>query len=90
MENRVEFISYDGEYPTLCRGTLLVKIKETKYELKNALRSTGRVWFDKGWDDHVERGKWEVILPKTLEKFRKEIEGEVNANIPQGCCGGCV
>ena len=31
MKHNVEFISYDGEYPCLCMGTLLVKIDGQQY-----------------------------------------------------------
>ena len=31
MKHNVEFISYDGEYPCLCSGTLLVKIDGQQY-----------------------------------------------------------
>jgi len=31
MKHNVEFISYDGKYPCLCMGTLLVKIDGQQY-----------------------------------------------------------
>ena len=41
MKHNVEFISYDGEYPCLCMGTLLVKIdgKQYAFGLENSIFS---------------------------------------------------
>lgn len=56
MAERVEFISYDGEYPNLCRGTLALKINGKKVVFNNCLSSGGRVWFDEEWHEHIETG----------------------------------
>lgn len=95
--NRVEFVSYDGEYPNLCSGTLILKVEGVNVEMpKYCLRSCGRVWFEKvegGLDEHVESGAWKIDsywMPEFLKPFTEEMEAVINANIPQGCCGGCV
>lgn len=87
----VEFVSYDGAYPNLCSGILVLKINGVERKLSHCLSSGGSVWFDGDWDEHVESGAWSVYdLPEDLKPLRKEIEECVNENIPYGCCGGCV
>ena len=59
--------------------------------MTNVLISGGKVWFDENMNEHVEEGDWIVEnLPEKFEPYRKEIEEVVNANVPKGCCGGCV
>ena len=86
----VEFISYDGSYPNLCRGTLAIEIDGVIHELENCLSSGGNVWFDDDWSEHVDSGEWSVSVPEELMKYTSEIEKLVNENIQLGCCGGCV
>lgn len=85
----VKFISYDGAFPNLCSGELVLEIdgvRRNDFELC----SGGCVWFDDNWEDHVESGPWTVCVPKDLEGLKEEITRLVNENIPWGCCGGCV
>lgn len=87
----VEFVSYDGAYPNLCSGQLVLKINGQMREFsRHCLQSGGTVWFDNDWDEHIENGSWSIDLPEDLEPLRKEIEECINENIPHGCCGGCV
>ena len=87
----VEFISYDGEYPNLCRGILMLNIDGETVEFpKYCMRSGGSVWFDDEWNEHVECGKWSVDVPEKYAHLQKEIEDCVNANVACGCCGGCI
>lgn len=91
----VEFVSYDGRYPNLCAGTLVIKVNGKEYTFpKHSLVSGGAVWFDGDWGDHVESGAWFVEIPEELVEelapYAKEIEACVNENVPHGCCGGCV
>ena len=93
MAKRVEFISYDGKYPNLCRGTLVLKINNKTVKFDNCLRSGGRVWFDDDWDEHVETGRWSVYSDEIPEEYKhliEEITDVVNDNVECGCCGGCV
>lgn len=86
----VEFVSYDGAYPNLCSGQLVLKINGLVRTFpRYCLHSGGSVWFD-GRDDHIETGCWSIDLPEDLEPLRKEIEECINENIPYGCCGGCT
>ncbi len=42
----VEFVSYNGGFPNLCRGTLVVKVNGEEVSLKNYLCSGGQCGFD--------------------------------------------
>ena len=88
----VEFVSYDGKYPNLCNGRLILRINGVVVDFgKYCLISGGRVCFDSDWCEHVSSGAWEVInIPEGYERYVKEITEVVNENIPWGCCGGCV
>lgn len=85
----IKFISYDGRYPNLCSGTLVLEIDGVIRTDFN-LCSGGRVWFDADWCEHVESGPWAVEVPDDLKHLRHEIEDVVNNNVLWGCCGGCV
>lgn len=88
----VEFVSYDGEYPSLCSGTLVLKINgEIRIMPSCCLSSGGSVSFDEDWNEIVTQGRWDISsLPEDLEPLRDEIVDCINENIPYGCCGGCV
>lgn len=90
MSGNVEFVSYNGKYPNLCRGELVLRIDGKKVNLGTCLTSGGNVWFDEEWCDHAEEGKWSVDVPKEYEKYSEEITEVVNENVPWGCCGGCL
>lgn len=64
-------VEYDGSYPTTCMGTLVIKIDGEKvYEKQYCCSSSGSVWFDDDWDEHVDTGtlRWEE---DEVVKFRK-------------------
>lgn len=94
----VKRIEYDGAYPNLCSGTLKVvtsmglPLVEKVWEFNRCLHSGGRVWFDGDWMEHVECGPWDIDpWPEGFpEELKQAVVDMVNANIPQGCCGGCV
>lgn len=87
----IRFISYDGKYPNLCRGTLVLEKDGKQYQLQRCLRSGGSVYLDEQYNATVTTGSWMVVnLPKELEPFHDEIEQLVNDNVEHGCCGGCV
>jgi hypothetical protein len=86
-------ISYNGKYPCLCSGKLVVEIDGKIWDFGDyCLESGGRVWFDKDWRDHVEEGRWNVHnWPEGFPVELKEaVIDAVNAEVPHGCCGGCV
>lgn len=83
----VEFVSYDGEFPNLCAGTLILRIngEERKFP-PHSLISGGCILSDY----EVEEGEWSVEIPEDLVQYEKEITECVNDNVPWGCCGGCI
>lgn len=90
----VEFVSYDGRYPCLCYGTLVLRIDGKKVTLPSGcLISGGLVTFDDDWCEEVFDGPWSVDpteVPIEYHDRLEEIKECVNANVPWGCCGGCV
>lgn len=101
----IKFISYDGEFPCLCYGTLVLEIDGVVYtfgylgsnNIPNSYErfwtSGGSVWFDGDWEDHVEQGEWKLVaenLPDFLKPYGKKLIKLFNERVPYGCCGGCV
>lgn len=92
----IKFISYDGKWPTLCMGTLVVEKDGKQYSMKYVLESGGSCGFNKDYSEsYIYKDKWSVCkndLPKELQNDVdvKEITELVNENIPYGCCGGCL
>jgi hypothetical protein len=87
----VEFVSYNGAWPNLCSGTLVLRIDGEDVTFpKYCMRTGGRVWFDKHYNGYVEHGKWSVDIPEKYANLKDEIEYCVNKNVRQGCCGGCL
>jgi len=87
-------IIYDGEYPNLCSGTLIVYIKKERWEFTpGCLESGGHICSD-NLNMWAEKGKWE--LNKWPEGFpdndalKMLILDIINEEIPHGCCGGCI
>lgn len=86
----VEFVSYNGEYPNLCSGTLTVKIDGEKIEIPPwYISSGGCVTYNNG-DFDIEYGAWKVDVPESLLEYQEEIEQVMNENVQFGCCGGCI
>lgn len=87
----VEFVSYDGDYPNLCSGTLVLCIDGEEVAFpKYCMHSNGEVWFDEHGNGCVEQGKWSVDIPEQYVDLKDEIERCVNENVEHGCCGGCI
>ncbi len=85
-------VEYDGGYPATCMGTLKIVVDGKElYKKMYSCSSTGSVWFDDGWNEHVERG--ELIWNKEdASNFSKEIQEAVRRKLSEYevCCGGCV
>jgi hypothetical protein len=86
-------IQYDGAYPNLCSGNLIVTIDSKQWIFPPyCLSSGGSVSFDDDWNEEVTDGDWSIReWPDNFpEKFKENIVDAVNEHIPHGCCGGCV
>lgn len=102
----IEFVSYDGRFPCLCMGTLVLKIdgveakfhysfnNKNKGEYSDFWTSGGHVSFDEDWNEDVSTGEWSFSptpsFPEELKAIGAELIAVFNENVPYGCCGGCV
>lgn len=87
----VEFISYNGDYPNLCSGKLVLKINGEIVEFSGC----DRFWTSGGgcdfFDDSVTCQPWELTeVPAEFEEYKEEMIKVFNENVPYGCCGGCI
>ncbi len=86
-------IKYDGAYPNLCRGTLIVIIEDKEWVFPDyCLESGGCICRSEDWDMWAESGKWNINeYPDGFPEELKEVVLEaVNEQIGWGCCGGCI
>lgn len=87
---KLTFVSYNGKYPNLCRGDLVLAIDGKPIRFPSyCLNSTGGIC---GNLDDTYDGPWEITdypddFPEELKAAAVEL---VNDNIPRGCCGGCI
>lgn len=90
----VEFVSYDGKYPNLCSGNLVLKVNDKEYKFPQyCLSSNGSAYFTNNYSDsHVTSGPWSIrSWPDDFPDGAKiEAEKVVNENVRHGCCGGCL
>lgn len=42
----IQFISYDGKYPNLCKGKLTLKVENDIVDFIDVLETNGRSYFD--------------------------------------------
>ena len=88
----IEFVSYDGDYPNLCRGTLKLRVEGEEICVSRSLISGGECWC--GATCYATQGDWVVDFsrfPLELNDIEKKIVTElVNKNVEHGCCGGCI
>lgn len=95
QETLVKFVSYDGRYPSLCFGTLVLEIDGKKVTFGE--KGYGRFWESSGSvslsSGSVTTGDWIIDiadLPDEYKKYAEEIDRVFNANVRHGCCGGCL
>ena len=90
----IKFVSYDGKYPTLCKGTLTISIDGDEISEFNCLISGGYIRSYR--EEDIVKGKWSINWDKAFnfmffsDEEKKLITDLVNANVPFGCCGGCI
>ena len=106
QKDRVEFVSYTGEWPNLCTGVLSLIIDD---KLVHFGHDYVKDWrdddnFDAFWvsggsvslhndNCRVKTGEWTIyrdLLPEKYRDLANDIDKVFNENIPFGCCGGCV
>lgn len=104
IEDRIKFVSYDGEYPCLCMGNLTLEVdgEEIGFGMDRKLpkfwTSGGSVSFDEDWNEMVCQGDWywfasereEKELPEVIVQNKDFVMELFNEHVPAGCCGGCV
>jgi hypothetical protein len=93
MKKRLKFVSYNGAYPNLCRGKLIMELDGNKIIFPEyCLSSGGSVSFTDDWEEIVTKGEWSIdSFPENFpEELKQEAENLVNENINFGCCGGCI
>lgn len=98
----IEFVSYDGEWPNLCRGELKIKNNGVVIEFQSGfLNSGGSAEFNSDYSEsYIFKGAWylssnykEYLKDKSIkfiENELEELEKIVNDNVKLGCCGGCL
>ena len=86
-------ISYNGSYPNLCSGRLIVYIDDVKYIFPQYCMTSGGCVYknDEGYYQ-TDEGEWEISeWPEDFpEHLKKIVLDKVNEEIPWGCCGGCI
>ena len=85
-------VEYDGCYPNTCRGTLTIYINDNEvYKASGKCTSTGSIWFDNDWEEHVEEGEL-IWAHSEAEMFDEDVQQAVRDKLSQFhvCCGGCV
>lgn len=85
-------IEYNGKYPNLCSGELIVHIADKTWNFGAALSTGGSVWIDSEFDGHVEEGPWTLTdYPDDFpEEYLEALLETINNTLPWGCCGGCI
>lgn len=59
---KLTFVFYDGAYPNLCSGTLVLAINGDKIVFPNyCLSSGGRVSFGPDLQENVSKGRWTIL-----------------------------
>ena len=89
---KIEFVDYDGHYPNLCRGVLILRIDDKIYSFGGCHRidrdflsrqfysfwdTGGGAWIDDNGDEHIEEGKWVLSEDAKLPDFLKGHEQEL-------------
>lgn len=78
---KLEFISYDGEYPNFCSGTLVMKLNDKTITFPDNCLIGGSVC-----------GFWSIDkFPENFpEGLKEQAQNLAHDNIEHGCCEGCA
>lgn len=83
QSSHVKFVSYDGKYPSLCFGTLVLEIDGKKVTFGE--KGYGRFWESSGSvsfsGNSVTKGDWIIDvadLPDEYKKYAEEIDRVFN------------
>lgn len=90
---KLSFVSYSGEYPNLCAGTLVLAIDGKPISFPcHCLSSGGFVNIDDCGQEEIEEGLWhiDVFPPEFPDSLKEAATKLVNKHVPYGRCGGCV
>lgn len=85
-------IKYNGEFPNLCSGKLIVFINNKMWEFPDyCLESGGECYVNYRGDDIINQGDWTInAWPVGFpEEYMDLVESSFNRLVPLGCCGGC-
>lgn len=94
-DKHVRFISYNGKFPNLCSGTLVLEIDGSLYTFGLG-EQYNSFWVSGGGLDEdfcPYYGPWIIFpdeLPENIRQYADEIGEVFNENVPNGCCGGCA
>lgn len=85
----------DGQEAKFGHDTRSYDWKARKYNDNNyeEFWSSGGICGFRNNEEYVKCGEWEIDVNELPEQFRKyaaEIDRVFNANVPRGCCGGCL
>lgn len=85
-------IEYDGDFPNLCAGTLIVHVDDKTWNFGRALLTDGCAWIDENSEAQVDTGPWSLKdYPDDFpEEYLEALLEHINKTIPWGCCGGCI
>lgn len=88
----IEFQGYTGHWPNLCRGRLTLRVDGKGMVVDCHLISGGSVRIDRKHNVKIEYGPWDVEFGDDFFTPQEQayIKYLVNANVRQGCCGGCI
>lgn len=85
----LKFVSYDGAWPNLCSGTLILSLDGREIQFPDYCIASGGSCTK---SCRIKKGEWSIT--KYPEDFPEELKDRaielVNENVPHGCCGGCI
>lgn len=94
----IKFIDYNGKWPCLCYGTLILEVNGKTYvfydeKYAQFWESGGNYYRTNSENEVITKNPWIIkknLLPEELREYSQEIEDIFNKNVPFGCCGGCI